>query len=74
MTIKASIVRETEKAILANVTILNIQLKKEIRRDIWFPKSQVQVSESGIECPAWLAAKKLEEVAAGRNLGMMLFV
>ena len=74
MTIKASIVRETEKAILASVTILNIQLEKSIRRDIWFPKSQVQVSESGIECPEWLVAKKLEEVAAGRNLGMMLFV
>lgn len=73
MTITANIVRETEKAILANVTILNIQLSKTIRRDIWFPKSQVTVSESAIECPAWLASKKLEEVAAGRTLGMMVF-
>lgn len=73
MTIKANIVRETEKAILANVAIMNIQLGKMIRRDIWFPKSQVKVSESGIECPEWLVAKKLEEIAAGRNLGMMFF-
>lgn len=74
MTIKANIVRETEKALLATVTILNIQLSKSISRDIWFPKSQVKISEGGIECPDWLAAKKLEEIAAGRNLGMMLFV
>ena len=57
--------RETAKAVLVDC---QIGYCSSVGRKvgIWFPRSQVvAVSETEIEVKAWIAARKLEELAAG---------
>ncbi len=60
--------RETDKALLIAVGTENAA--QRIGRKVWFPKSQIQINGNVLECPDWLADKKLEEIMGGRNLGV----
>lgn len=31
-------------------------------RDVWFPKSQCELHEDGLDCPDWLWQKKLQDL------------
>lgn len=62
----AAIRRETDRAVLATVRIecgAGI-----IGRDVWFPKSQVSMTDTGLRAPAWLLSKKLAEIKAETGL------
>lgn len=64
---KAVLVRETEKALL-----LNVAFGDEFRKDVWFPKSQVEARDGAFFAPEWLLAAKADEV--GSNAPSIAFI
>lgn len=64
------IVRETDKAILASVEVECSAGRRG--RDIWFPKSQIEVNGNTMTVPAWLANAKLRDIFGG-NAGQFWF-
>ena len=60
-TLTTKIERESEKAIMITVSGNSLMAKDWISINFWFPKSQVKISDNGIEVPNWLMASKLAE-------------
>ena len=73
--VDGAIERETEKAVLIDVTIDTATGLKG--RKVWFPKSHIEITEDGIFAEAWIIEKKNEEIedkARENNpLGSMTF-
>ena len=67
--------RETEKAVLVTVKIELCNIEREVSRDVWFPKSQLDKDGNPNE---WIVARKWEELRDelearhGYGLGILL--
>lgn len=65
--------RETEKAILAKVTVEELNTHQIRERQSWLPKSRVTVEGNVATFPAWLYCAKLEDIAADSRCNGMTF-
>jgi hypothetical protein len=53
----AAILRSTEKAHLIEVSLGDV-----MKKEIWFPKSQVEITAAGLVIPGWLLDQKNSEL------------
>lgn len=68
-TIQARIIRETEKAALLNVNVFkasNCENIKESFREIWMPKSQIEINGETIKASDWIINAKNDELNGWR--------
>lgn len=56
---EAVLVRESAKAVL-----LNVLFGDEFKKDVWFPKSQVEMIDGAWFAPGWLLAAKADEIGS----------
>ena len=62
-----NLVRQTDKAILVSIEC-ETGSGKRFAKDVWFPKSQTDLDNDSLSCPAWLVKSKAQDLFGSKQI------